>query len=201
MKTKARRKRYKPQGLRKYSYADFLILFAACVPHHQQELMMALHDAKRPTFVLGKPVPENLNLLSYGQLEELSYSSESNDPICTAFQTILGLTPEQVYGINVVDVMGFGNFVNRELERINGLFESIQLEHTSEELAAGIEKLNFGAFGVLDWYARRMGMTNQNEVRDVAWVRIFTCMKNDNQQTAFERRLNKELTNRAKQRR
>lgn len=196
-----RKKSNRKRGLRKYSYADFLILYAACEPLHQQELAAALQAAQRPAFVMGKPVPEDLNLLSYGQLEELSYAAEGQDPICIAFETIMGLSKEQVYSLNVVDVMGFGNFVNSELERINALFDSIQIDHTSEELAAGIERLNFGAFGVLDWYARRMGIPDQNNVRDVAWVRIFTCMKNDNQQTLFERRLNKELTNRAKQRR
>ena len=55
-----------------------------------------------------------------------------------------------------------------------------------------MEKLDFGSFGVLDWYARRMGITNQNEVREVAWVRIFQCMKNDAIKNEYERRLAKQ---------
>lgn len=200
MNTKHKNRRSKKKGLRKYSYAEFLILFAACTPEHQKELTDALAMAPRPSRVCGKIVPADLNGISYGQLEELSECGASKDPITLAFSIILGLDAATVYEQSVVDVIGFGNFINKEIERINTLFESIQIEHSPAELSAGVDKLNFGAFGVLDWYARRMGIVNQNDVRDVAWVRIFTCMKNDNEQAAYERRLNRELTERARRR-
>lgn len=100
--------------------------------------------------------------------------------------------------MNVFDVFGFVNFCRAELERINKLFEAVAPTHTSEEIAAGIEDLNFGTFGVIDWYARRMGITNQDEVYSVAWVRIYTCMKNDNEQSEYEKRLNKQYLNKYK---
>ena len=96
---------------------------------------------------------------------------------------------------DVNDVFGFLSFVKEELERINKLFGDIKQTYSKEEEAAGVRDLDFGSFGVLDWYARRMGITNQNDVRDVAWVRIYQCMKNDNMQSEFERRLHKQYMN------
>ena len=65
----------------------------------------------------------------------------------------------------------------------------MQPKYSSEEVAAGVHDLDFGSFGVLDWYAKRMGIANQNDVRDIAWVRIYQCMKNDHEQQLYERRL------------
>ena len=100
--------------------------------------------------------------------------------------------------MNVFDVFGFLNFAKEEVKRINKLFADIAPHIPPKKLAAGIEDLNFGTFGVIDWYARRMGITNQDEVYSVAWVRIYTCMKNDNEQSEYEKRLNKQYINRHK---
>ena len=92
---------------------------------------------------------------------------------------------------DVNDVFGFVNFVANEILRINKVFSSIKVSYSPEEREAGVEELPFGSFGVLDWYAQRMHIANQNEVRDIAWVRIFQCMKNDNERNEYERRLSK----------
>lgn len=99
------------------------------------------------------------------------------------------------------DVFGVINFVRSELDRINKLFASIKVAHSPEEIAAGVENLNFGTFGVIDWYAKRMGITNQDEVYSVAWIRIYTCMKNDNEKAEYEQRLNKQYVEKAKRKR
>ena len=78
--------------------------------------------------------------------------------------------------MNVFDVFGFMHFCKDQLEKINKLFSSLKVNYSSEELSAGVKDLQFGPFGVLDWYARRMGITNQNEVREVAWGRTSTIM-------------------------
>lgn len=90
------------------------------------------------------------------------------------------------------------NFVKNEVNRVNSLFASIKPTHSSDEIAAGINDLNFGTFGVLDWYARRMGITNQDEVFSVPWIRIYTCMKNDNEKNEYESRLHKQYMNKAR---
>lgn len=172
-----------------YTYREFMTLFPCCRESHQLNLLDKLWKAEKPNFLLGKEVPQNFNTITYGQLDDLSRARDFDDPAARCLEVIMGFSKEQIYSLDVWDVFGFANFCLKELERINKLFSSIKQNHTSEELSAGIEDLNFGTFGVVDWYARRMGITNQDEVYGVAWIRIYTCMKNDNLQNLYERRL------------
>ena len=183
------------------TYGEFLVLVQCCREEHQQELAEKLKKAKRPNFICGKEVLQDLNTITYGQLDDLSRIGEKEDPAAKAFKILMDLEPIEIYQENVYDVFGFVNFVRDELTRINKLFQSVQSTHTAEEISAGVEDLNFGTFGVIDWYARRMGITNQDDVYSVAWVRIYTCMKNDNDKAEYERRLNKQYMNKQKRRR
>lgn len=182
------------------TYGEFLVLFPCCTEEHQAELLDTLSHAERPAFVAGKEVPATLNMITYGQLDDLSRISTDSDPAARVFKILMDIEAPLVYQMNVFDVFGFLNFAKEEVKRINKLFADIAPSHTTEELAAGIEDLNFGTFGVIDWYARRMGITNQDEVYSVAWVRIYTCMKNDNEQNNYERRLRDEFLKESKRR-
>lgn len=196
----AKKKTPKKKRMKLTTYGEFLVLLPCCVGEHQSELLELLSHAERPAFVCGKETPANLNMITYGQLDDLSRIASINDPAAEVFKILMGIEPSQVYPMNVFDVFGFMNFVRNEVNRINKLFTDISPSHTSEEIAAGIEDLNFGTFGIIDWYARRMGIANQDEVYSVAWVRIYTCMKNDNEQQEYEKRLNKQYINRQKHR-
>lgn len=190
------KRKKKAKGLkslrRAYSYGEFMILFLCCSEEHRQELLDVLTAASAPTHILKHELPQNLNGITYGTLDDLSALVDSEDPIMGTVTTLTGLTPAEVYMANVVDVFGFINIVRKEVERINELFASVKVKYSSEEVSAGVKDLNFGSFGVLDYYARRMGITNQNDVRDVAWVRIYQCMKIDAEQNNYERRLRKQ---------
>lgn len=197
------KKRKKYNGRRKstrarYNYGEFLILLPCCAKEHQEELMATVSKAKRPAFVCGKEVPKDLFSISYGMLDELHDASSAQDPAAECLRIIMGLKPAEIYQLNACDVFGFMHFCREQIEKINKLFASLKVNYSSEELAAGVKDLEFGSFGVLDWYAKRMGITNQNEVRDVAWVRIYNCMKNDIEQNNYERRLHKQYMNQSK---
>lgn len=195
-------KRHKrnPHGLESCSYGDFLILLPLCVEESRRSIIGNLNAVGRPNYIGNIQVPDNLNGITYGKLDDLSRVGSEKDPMASLLEILLDLKPEDIYRLPVTKVFGFSNFVVKEVERINSLFAAIKLDHTSEEISAGIESLNFGSFGVLDWYARRMRITNQNEVRSVPWVRIYTCMKNDTAQAAYERRYNKVILENAKRR-
>ena len=180
------------------TYKDFLTLFPHCEKNVQDDLVNRLQEQPCPSTFCGKEVPENLNALSYGTLDDLRTAAGAEDPISACCNVLLGIEPHQLLNADVNDVFGFLSFIKRELEKINKLFTALHQTYSKEEEAAGIRELDFGSFGILDWYARRMGITNQNEVRDVAWVRIYQCMKNDNMQSEFERRLHKQYMNNSK---
>ena len=182
-----------------YNYFEFMTLFQFCSIERQKELVAILEAQPRPMFLGGKRVPESLNGMSYGTLDDLHADVEmGNDPIVTCLKSVMGFTEEEIPLLPIEEVYGFRNFVIKELERINKLFAEITVNYSNEEIRAGVKDLNFGSFGVLDWYAKRMGITNQNEVRDVAWVRIYTCMYNDAMKNNYERKLNKQYTSKVK---
>lgn len=195
---KKNKSRYKKRNGDECSYNDFLVMLPYCAKGVQQDLLERLKEQPRPSFLCGVEVPKNLNALSYGTLDDLRSATAAEDPISECVRILLGVPTKELMQADVNDVFGFLSFVKGELEKINKLFADIKQSYSKEEEAAGVRELDFGSFGVLDWYARRMGITNQNDVRDVAWVRIYQCMKNDNMQSEFERRLHKQYMNSSK---
>lgn len=188
-----------PKSLaRVVTYGEFLVLLQCCTEEHTTELMDKLSRAEKPAYICDKEVPENLNMITYGMLDDLSRISPQEDAAARVLNILFDLEPLDVYQVNVFDVFGILNFAREEVSRINILFSSIKVSHSSEEIAAGIDDLDFGTFGVIDWYARRMGITNQDEVYSVPWIRIYTCMKNDNEKSEYESRLHKQYMNKAK---
>ena len=170
------------------TYKEFLNLHRLCSEEVRKEDEEILSKQPRPEYLCGERVPESLNLLTYGQLDDMRNITDKKDIAYQLSYIVFGKT------LNLLDedvnkVFGFVNFCASEVERINKLFSSLKHDYSAEERQAGVESLNFGSFGVLDWYAKRMGITNQNDVRDVAWVRIFKCMQNDHAQQEFEKRL------------
>jgi len=173
-------------------YKDFLLLFPYADKEVQEELIKRLREQPRPDKLCGKEVPKDLNGISYGMLDDLRTATGNDDIAGACAKVLLGVEPEDLLKEDANDVFGFTSFVTDELKRINKIFQSIKVNYSKEEIAAGVKELDFGSFGVLDWYARRMGITNQNEVREVAWVRIFQCMKNDALKNEYERKLAKQ---------
>ena len=195
---KKNKSRYKKRNGDECSYKDFLVMLPCCTERVQKDLLERLKAQPRPSYLCGVEVPKNLGALSYGTLDDLRSATATDDPIGECVRILLGVNTSEFMDADVNDVFGFLSFVKNELEKINKLFADIKQTYSKEEEAAGVRDLDFGSFGVLDWYARRMGITNQNDVRDVAWVRIYQCMKNDNLQSEFERRLHKQYMNSSK---
>lgn len=180
------------------TYGEFMVLLQCCTEEHVSELLDRLSLAEKPETICGHEVPDDLNMISYGMLDDFSRINTQEDPAAQILKIMFDVDDVEICEANVFDVFGFVNFIRNEIDRINKLFKSIKVNFSSEEIAAGVESLDFGTFGVVDWYARRMGITNQDEVYDVGWIRIFTCMKNDNEKNEYEARLHKQYLAKAK---
>lgn len=144
----------------------------------------------RPEKVGGVDVPASLDTLTIGQLMQLSELKDGNESFYTICAVILGLTRKQTDNARAVDVVRFVGWVIGEVRKINKLFEKSNIEPTPQEKKAGIEQLKFGLFGMLDWYAKRMGIQNHDEVTEVPWLRIYKCLDMDNKTALYNRRLN-----------
>lgn len=176
-------------------------LFALMPVINQEKFTASLENVRRPKKLCGKDTPENLNGLSYGKFCALSYASRKpEETIFEICRILLDIDKAKLMQAPADDVFGFIRFVGDEVKRINKLFTDISIEPTQEQIQAGANNLNFGAFGTLDWYARRMGITNHDEVMALPWERIYQCMKIDNDTQMYERRLNKVFEQKAKQR-
>ena len=178
------------QKVRKFlSFHTYLTIFAATSEAVRNEQYAAMGALPSQSVVCGRDVPESLNHITYGQLDDLHDVPTGAEAIVNCCKVILGVSEAAVMMERADRVLWFASFCNKEVERINKIFASVQPEYEPEEKMAGIDKLKFGSFGVLDWYAKRMGISDQNAVRDVPWIRIYQCMKNDNEYARYEKRL------------
>jgi hypothetical protein len=149
-------------------------------------LFERLKTREKPTEIAGKKIPDNLNLITWAQFADLQ-SSYNN--FLRPFEIVLGLKQEKLLNCKLFEIIGFLLFVKNELERIVKLFESIKYNPEPEEVQAGINKLNFGLFGTLDWYARRMGYNDHAHAEQVPWIRIYKCLEIDHRTAKYEKQL------------
>lgn len=166
---------------------EFITLSPHAVNRH--ELMMKLERLVKPTYLSGKRVPDSLNDITIGQLIMLQYISTDADFMLKPASIIMGIQDDMLLKEQAEKVIGFSYWVAKELERINKLFKNTSIPPTQEEKQAGVEKLNFGSFGIIDWFAQRMGITDHSEVENVPWVRIYKCLDMDAKRFVYERRL------------
>lgn len=157
------------------------------------ELREWMQSQPRPLCVLGRAVPESLDSLTYGELIELQMcGSTITDAVLCLCRVILGITnTRKVMRCDAGIMAGFIFWATAEVERIGKLFANVQRQPTAEEIQAGIHTLQFGAFGTADWYARRMGMTSHDDAFATKWVRIYQCLKMDNELEDYRNRLTK----------
>lgn len=177
---------------RKYTAEQMLLIEPCATPEFREWIA----SQPRPNRMCGRDVPSSLNDLTFGELTALSAEGNNIAVALNAARVILGVTSRRrVMNEDAAIVAGFLNFVKDEAARIGALFEALNSRPTADEVAAGVEQLQFGAFGVVDWYALRMGIRNHDDVLSVKWVRIYECMRIDTQRADYQRRLREIVAN------
>lgn len=178
-------------------FAHFVML----MPYMTSDTIKSLVLIPPPKKFYKRDVPDSLQMVTFGMLTQLQNAPKDNDYLrtcCALVSALTGVDERIVASRRAYDVLGIVNMIQSEMERIGKLFQSLQTDHTSDEQAAGIERLEFGTFGIVDWYAKRMGIIDHEEVFNTPWARIFQCMKIDHEQGEFEKRYRKILENRSK---
>ena len=146
-------------------------------------------DMERPQFVGDKECPEDLNDLTIGQLIELG-NAKGAEADYDITRIVMEYDKEATDACRAVEVVPFLSWVGQQVKKINTLFEGVSHKPTAKEKQAGVDSLQFGLFGMIDWYAKRMGITDHDEVLNVPWLRIYKCMDMDNKVNQYEKRLN-----------
>lgn len=171
---------------------EFLIL--SDVSSNQDEVSRQMDNIPKPATVGGVETPDTLNDLTLGQLIKLQSIETAMDVLIVPCRELLGLTDDRIMACDVEQVLGFSMWTAKEVSRINKLFASTSVPPTPEEVRAGINQMQFGTFGLIDYFATRMGITDHALVENVPWVRVYKCLDIDSKRYIFQRRLQKILS-------
>ena len=177
------------------------VQFVMLMPYMTTETIKSLVLIPPPKVFCRRNVPADLQLVTFGVLTQLQGAPQDNDYLktcCALVSVLTGVPADIVASKPTFEVLGIVNMIQSEMERIGKLFQSLNSEKTSDEMSAGIDRLNFGAFGIVDWYAKRMGIIDHEEVFSTPWGRIYQCMKIDHEQGEFEKRYRKIIENKQK---
>ena len=167
-------------------------------PFLEADQISALKEIAPPARIGHTVAPQDLNDLTLGQLIQLESIGAEKGVFCAIAVVLLNKDEEWAPTAPAMEMLGLRNMVVREQDRIAGLFKSLAHEPDAAEIMAGIEKLDFGMFGLADWYARRMGISDHDEAFNTPWLRIWQCRKNDIEEGEYQKRLQKIRTNMAK---
>ena len=158
-------------------------------PFLEADQVAALKEVAPPARIGITDAPQSLEDLTLGQLIQLEQIGAEKGVFCAIAVVLLDKDEEWAMKAPALPMLGLRNMVVKEQDRIAGLFRSLVREPEAAEIMAGIEKLDFGMFGLADWYARRMGITDHDEVFDPPWLRIWQCRKNDLEEADYQKRL------------
>ena len=201
IKTRIKRNHERIDKMRRERLFMPFIKFVMLMPYMTADTIKSLVLIPPPHKFCKRDVPDTLQMVTFGTLTQLQQAADSNDYLktcCKLVAVLTGVDERVVASRRAYDVLGIVNMIQSEMERIGKLFQSLQTGKSSEELMAGIDKLDFGAFGIVDWYAKRMGIIDHEEVFATPWARIYQCMKIDHEQGEFEKRYRKIIENRSK---
>lgn len=160
-------------------------------PYLEDDQIAALKAVPCPARIGRKEAPQDLNDLTLEQLVRLEDIGRNRGVFAAIAEVLLGKDEAWAMKAPALPMLGLRNMVVAEQDRIAGLFSSLSREHEAAEIMAGIEQLNFGMFGLADWYARRMGITDHDEAFATPWLRIWQCRKNDLEEAEYQKRLHK----------
>jgi hypothetical protein len=163
-----------------------LINILPCIDTESKE---RLQKIARPDSIGRKKTPVTLDFISYGQLIQLSGMTTDKDCLLRPCEVLLDIPQRKALRSDAAQVVGFSNFTLAEVKRITDLFKACRVNPSSEEKQAGIDSLDFGVFGVLDWYARRMGITDHDKVLEIGWLRVYNAMSIEKKREDYRRRL------------
>lgn len=201
IRTRIKRNHERIDKMRRERLLMPFVKFVMLMPYMTADTIKSLVLIPPPKKFNRRDVPDTLQMVTFGTLTQLQQAADSNDYLktcCKLVSVLTGVDERVVASRRAYDVLGIVNMIKDEMERIGKLFQSLQGDHSSDEVAAGIERLEFGAFGIVDWYAQRMGIIDHEEVFATPWARIYQCMKIDHEQGEFEKRYRKIIENRSK---
>lgn len=160
-------------------------------PYLPEDIINGLKEVACPAKIDGKNAPQDLDDITLGQLIQLESIGAEKGIFAAIAETLLGKDEDWAMQAPALEMLGLRNMVVAEQDRISALFASLHREPDAAQVMAGIEQLNFGMFGLADWYCRRMGISDHEDAFNTPWLRIWQCRKNDIEEAEYQERLSK----------
>lgn len=152
---------------------------------------LELERCTRPMKVGNVRTPSSLDDMTLGQMVQMSDCKTGAELFYRVCNVLLGMEAKKVDDCFAVEVVRFVGWVLGKVKTINELFDKAKSQPSDEEIRAGFNQLNFGIFGLIDWYALRMGITDHEEVTKVPWGRVYKCLDMDKRTNDYRKKLQK----------
>ncbi len=181
--------------------AEFYTLYP--IAENKEDVDKQLLSLPKPDSLAGRPLPTDLNGISIGEVMMLQQALKNGKTDFERFKSCASiLLQADIRPKHSAEAFfGFGLWLLNELERIGKLFDRVKIQPTDDEIQAGYNTLQFGFFGTLDWWCRRMGIKDHSEAERVPWIRIYKCMDMDGKRLMYERKLRQIYQNKQQKRR
>lgn len=187
------------------AYSEFLIALDAYrfVPNVLSQCLDAIKDRN-----IKKKLKFDFDLISFGKLATLQRIKDDIQFLTLTFDVILLPDSEtahlldegysslrvsrfrrKVMNLNTADALRFVLEVKKSLERVVELFEQIRYEADEDEKKANISKTSGSLYNIADWYARRMSISDVEQVYLKPWTQIYAALKIDYDGLMYQKRL------------
>lgn len=154
------------------------------VCYNKEALVEQIKQAPKPERVGDVTLPADLSDLTFGQLIMLLSCNGEEAFIKCACELFKIENPEEQ---NAEQMWGFLMWVQRDTLAIAKQFNDCHIEPTQEELQAGANKMSFGWFGLIDWFALRMHITHE-AAENTLWMVVLQSLRIDTEKQRYERR-------------
>lgn len=164
-------------------YREYCLLYNfGAISNHAD----VIERAKKPEKMCGRYLPDDLNSMTMGTLVEVLNSKDEVKMLVS----IYNLTTSEIQDERADIVIGAIKWTNEQLQSICGLFKQLERDFTADEIMAGAEQMKGDIFSTIDWYARRMCITDHDDVLKTQWIKIWRCAKDDRDRDEYRQRLN-----------
>lgn len=153
-----------------------------------------------PKYLFDIDVKKTIKQMPISKILELQAIKKPN--VIEIVATFFEVGRHGLMSLPIFDTMAIYKAINDHLLLIARMNGDIKINYKSEEVLAGVMSLDFGIFGVVDSYVRRMNITastddiergmNQHEIvmQMIPAALIYQCLANDAQLNLYQRKLN-----------
>lgn len=150
----------------------------------KENIVAQIKQAPKPEKVGAVAVPEDMSDLTFGQLIMLLSCTDEDGFVQTACE-VFGIA--DIQSAKAEDAWGFLMWVQHSVVSIAERFNKCHIEPTAEEIQAGANRMSFGWFGLIDWFAQRMHITHEQS-ENTCWLYVLRSLEIDTEKQRYERR-------------